>query len=261
MNKVTKKKAVFICAQKGGTGKSTVARAIVDHIRTRGGDDNKVAAFDADPKVGQLAQFYGIRSADGELDPAANFKNWKEGVISFDIRDKDAIPIMADALDLGANYLVFDMPGGSIDDMKEVFGSMETFLAEYEKEGYEVWVFVVITPMLASSNNINSIVGTFGPNTKYVAVKNLGFGDESSFEFFDGSLAARAGFPALAVRTAGGMVVAMPPMAPNTYSIIDADCLKFSDAAVSTGGMSRTHRTRVAYWLRDMGAMIDSTGL
>lgn len=257
MSKATGKKAIFVCSQKGGTGKSTFARAAVDHLRGKG---VCLAAFDTDPKVGQLGQFYGLKTADGSQDRKANLSDWSNGVVSFDIRDKDGVGTMADALDLDADVLLFDMPGGSIDDMKEVFGNMDIFLSEYKKEGYEVWVIVVLTTMLASSNNIPAVISTFGPDAKYVAVKNLGFGDENSFDFFDGPCAARAGFPDRALKAVGGKVISMPAMQSNTYAIVDADSLKFSEAAVSTT-LSRTHRTRVAYWLQDMGKNIDSAGL
>ena len=57
------KRVIFVLGDKGGTGKSVVARYLWDRLRSRG--DAK--AFDAAGHVGQLAQFYAVRNAAGSL--------------------------------------------------------------------------------------------------------------------------------------------------------------------------------------------------
>lgn len=64
MNVQPTRRAVFVASQKGGPGKSTTARALLDYYRTHA---IGCAAYDADGRVGQLLQYYGERGADGEL--------------------------------------------------------------------------------------------------------------------------------------------------------------------------------------------------
>ena len=75
-----RRRVVLVAGQKGGTGKSSVARALVDRCRR---DRISAAGYDADGSVGQLLQFYGTRTADGQVsieqDPL-------QGIGYFDLR-------------------------------------------------------------------------------------------------------------------------------------------------------------------------------
>jgi len=81
------KTLVLVVSDKGGTGKSTWARAYADWLRRK-----HPTAFlaDADGTVGQLLQFYGSRGADGVL---SREQDGRVGVAFFDIhRDRGAMP-------------------------------------------------------------------------------------------------------------------------------------------------------------------------
>ena len=59
----SKKRLILVTGQKGGVGKSTFARALLDCLRSRG---RSVAAFDGDGSVGHLLQYYGEKQ-NGKL--------------------------------------------------------------------------------------------------------------------------------------------------------------------------------------------------
>lgn len=262
----TTKKAIFVVSQKGGVGKTTFSRALLDYLRhPEDGSAPKasVAAYDGDRNIAQLADAYGIKGSNGEYSLAANESSPTEGVTLFDARSKKGAEAMAAALDVGADILLFDLPGGSVDDMKTVFGNMQRFRDEYEESGYEIWVIVVVNHLFASARNIKTVIDLWGPSAKYVVVKNLGQAEEDQFVFFDGAEAARAGNPDALLQSVGGQVIRLPALDPDTYAKIDADAIPFFVAAVKArqGGYLRPHPDRVKYFLRDVRSEIDSLGL
>lgn len=260
-----KKKAIFVLSQKGGVGKTTFSRALLDYLRypeDGSAPKTSVAAFDGDKNIAQLADAYGLK-ANGEYSHLANSANPFDGVMLFDARTKKGAEAMASALDLGADILLFDLPGGSVDDMKTVFGNTERFLDEYRENGYEIWVMIVINHLFASAKNIRTVTDVWGASARYVVVKNLGQAEEDHFVFFDGPEAERAGEPARLIESLGGCVISMPSLDPDTYAKIDADAITFSVAATSKreGGYLRPHPDRVKYFLRDVRKEISSLGL
>ena len=258
-----KKKAFFIVSQKGGVGKTTFSRALLDYLRRQEGP--RSVAFDADPKIAQLAAAYGLKDGAGEYDPAQNLADPFGGVIVFDVRDEKRIELMANALDMNADLLLFDMPGGSIDDMRKLFGNLERFIDEYRSMDYEIIVCMVINHLFASARNIETVLDLWGDDVKYVVVKNLGQAKADEFVFFDGadmSLTKRAGSPAERIKKLGGIVIDMPELPRDTYAMLDADALPFSQAAeASVSSYSRTHRSRIGYWMKDMDAQLEKLGL
>ena len=75
------KRVVPIISQKGGVGKSTCSRGLVDVARSAG---ITTAAYDADGGVGQLLAHYGERDSNGSLMVK---QHAARGVEYFDVRD------------------------------------------------------------------------------------------------------------------------------------------------------------------------------
>jgi hypothetical protein len=264
------KKAIFVMSQKGGVGKSAFARGLLDHLRRYhpAGSDApaKTIAFDLQPEVNQLGTAYGLKKNDGRgrvaYDAAANLSSPFAGVISLSLKDDKDIEMIGESLDYGADILLFDLPGGSVDEMKSVFGTLQEFIGEYKEAGYEIVVAMALSYLAASAAGVEEIMKIWGDSAKYVAVLNLGQAPREEFIFFDGERADRYGYPKDMVEASGGLVVEMPALQQSTYALVDADGVGFSEAAnPDSSNYSRTHRVRIRGWLERFDAQFAKMGL
>ncbi len=251
------KRAIFVMSQKGGSGKTTFARALLDHLRL--GRGRGVAAFDADGQVGQLLQFYGRRDALGAL---AATQDPLTGVGVFDLRRAQERGMVVDALDIGAETLLFDFPAGCLDDLRFVVegGGIAAMLDEFAREGYRVTVAVVISNVQASAGNVLAAMDAFGDRADYVAVKNLFYGNPDDFLFFDGFTGADGHFYGGQAREAlvarGGRIVAMPALPGRAYALCDMYCLGFSEA-LTHPALRRSERGAISHFLREFGTAVE----
>lgn len=255
------RRAIFILSQKGGSGKSTFSRALLDHLRYAQGQ--AVAAFDADGQVGQLAQHYGRRDSRGELLPRQDALS---GVVSFDLRDPGQRGQIIDALDVPAGTLLFDLPAGGLGELGQVIGGgrgLSPLLDVYEAEAVRLTVAVVISNVQASTANVPAAIAAFGDRVDYLAVKNLFYGSPEDFLFFEGFTAAdgRAygGQARQALARHGGEVFEMPALPGREYALCDLYSLPFSEAARHPA-LRRAERAGVELFLREFGREADRLG-
>jgi hypothetical protein len=252
------RRAIFILSQKGGSGKSTFSRALLDHLRLV--REQAVAAFDADGQVGQLLQHYGRRDSRGSLlapqDPLF-------GVGSFDLREADQRGLVLDALDVPAPTLLFDFPAGCLGDLARVVGGgrgMTPLLDAYEAEGVRITVVVVISNVQASTHNVLAAMEAFGHRVDYVVVKNCFYGQPEDFLFFDGFTGAdgRAygGQAREALARHGGVVFPMPALPGREYALCDLYSLGFSEAA-GHRALRRSERAALGVFLQAFGREAD----
>ena len=249
------KVAIFVCSQKGGAGKTTFARALLDVLRCEG---YTVAAYDADGNVGQLFQHHGLRDARGVLlarqDPCV-------GCGFFDIRADDDRDILLNALTTEPPVLLFDLPGGVVGELGKVVDGGDApcgLFGEYRDRGYAVTIVVVMTPVQASVRTVQHSIDAFGTTVRYVAVKNLAFGAEDAFVLFDGCdqdglrLPPSQGKQALLEH--GGVIVAMPALEPRSYALLDIYNLGYIEAVRGhgpAGTIPIADRVRVRHWLQE----------
>lgn len=245
MNANSMKTAIFVVGQKGGAGKTTFARAALDMLRANG---KTVAAFDGDGRVGQLLQYHGSRDEKGKL--VLN-QNAEIGVVPFDIRNASERDTLLNALDMGAETLLFDLPGGSMNEIADVLGtgSASGVFEEYRREGYRVIVVIVITPLLASARSVNDAIKLYQDGPDYLAVKNLAFGDPEDFLLFEGYTdpatgETRGGAGRTALLQHSGDVRELPKMNAATYALLDMYHLTITEA-LSDPRLPRADRSRV----------------
>ncbi|QDL55002.1 hypothetical protein [Rhodoferax aquaticus] len=225
-----KKKAIFIASAKGGVGKSTVAKALLEYLRNQKKKDGtavRVHAYDTDPNVGQLALAYGLKDKEGEYDVIENNNRPDAGVLMFDAKsDADKF---GDTLDTDADIVLMDLPGGLI-DLSYVYGDMKSFKDQYRQEGYEIVVLCVITQVQASGASVTKVMDIWGDDVTYVVAKNQSFGNDEDFYFFDGELATQFGNPAAKVLAAGGKIISFPALDHGTFALVDKWLVTFSQA-------------------------------
>jgi hypothetical protein len=223
---------IFTVADKGGTGKSTFTRALVDILDARNID---YLAYDGDRRNSQLHRHY---------------HNVGGGVNKLNFSIEGGADELIEAMDCcGAPVMVVDLPGGGV-ELLERLDSQMSFLADAADMGYAVTMVSVMSRIKDSVNALRLLMDLTGDSARHIAVKNLYWGDEQKFSLFDGSATKQR------LLDAGGLVMTMPDLFDDTYSIIDEHSLSFR-AAIEDTRLTRPHRSRVNQWLRQLESQIE----
>jgi len=251
------KRVIFVCSRKGGVGKTTFTRGLLEVYRGAG---LKVAAFDGDGQVGQLVQYYGTRdhmnggAVHPQQDPLV-------GIGYFDIRKEDDRDILLNAVALNADVLLFDLPGEALTEINVVSGknaraadaqkNAAMFFDAYRDAGYEPIVVIVISAIKASVRGVISAIDAFGNNVNYVVVKSLAADPADEFVIFDGSPKyPDFGEARRRLERVGGQVVNMPDMSGISYKVLDFYDLTFREA-LDSDKLLIADRIRVSAWLQN----------
>ena len=260
----TSKRAVFVLGHKGGTGKTLFARALLDRYQR---DQTPVVAYDGDGEVGQLIQYYGVRTPEGGL---SGDQPLYGGIQYCEMRKPEGASRVIDALDHGAERLLFDLPGGIMNEIASGISDTATgadLIAEYRSAGYAVTIALVLSPVLASAKNVMRAIREFGADADYVVVLNAFFGqtvpDDTDFLFYygfrDGTGTTRGGEGRAEFKARGGIELVMPMMRSRVFSQIDADSLSF-DAAQSDPRLVRSIQRHITDWVRRFDTELDKAG-
>lgn len=256
----TKKRLILVTGQKGGVGKSTFSRVLLDCLRRRG---KSVAAFDGDGSVGHLLQYYGEKQ-NGKLNVE---QTPLTGVGYYDLRNRRDGEQLLQSLHMDASVLLHDMPAGALSSIAEavdVTGQSAMALVDAARQmGYATTVVIVINTDQASARAVVTTLQSFGDKAKYVIVKNLNgcmLNDFIVYDGFEDAMGRRTGGNAkhqAAISKAAE--ITMPEIFRSTAVKIDLWSLKFSDA-VSDHRMHIQDRTRISQWLGLMDAGIEKVG-
>ncbi len=255
-----KKRLILVSGQKGGVGKSTFCRILLDSLRRRG---RSVAAFDGDGAVGHLLQYYGSKQNDTltfDQSPLV-------GVDHYDLRDRRGRERLLESLHIDASVILHDLPAGalgSIEQAVDVTGQSAMALVDAARQmGYATTVVIIINTDQASSRSVVNTIESFGDKAKYVIVKNLNgctLDDFIVYDGFENAMGRRIGGNALQVaRHAKAMELVMPEIYRTTAVKIDLWSLKFSDA-LTDQRMHIQDKMRIGQWLRLLDAEIDKAG-
>lgn len=227
---------VLIGNNKGGVGKSVVARALADLYRSING--KVVHIFDTDGGTGSLLLSHGSRDDNGgllkEQDPAV-------GVGYFDIRsDKDRAKLL-DNLAAGAQVVVCDMAGGSLNEISRIVDDgdgVSGFVEAVNAQGYDIVIMNVLSNVQGATTSVRDYLNAFGSGAHHVAVINKTWGkDESDFPFWYGFTNSdgvqKGGKTRADFLEAGGVEIHFPALQGGTFAKVDASQVPFSAAAES----------------------------
>lgn len=233
---VQTKRIIWITGGKGGTGKSTFARGLLDTLRAAG---IKVVAFDGDPDNSQLFRFY--RHADVT-------------VMRIPIHKRSgADDIITEMEEAQTPIIIVDVPAGGghlLAGLEDEVG----FLSALEEVGYHMTLVTVLSRIKDSLNQLKLAMDvTEGYNNiAHVAVKNLYYGEAHKFRFLERSKTKQR---LLAI---GGVEVEMADLYEDTYERVDEADSSFLAALQSDSELPKPDVRRLKQWLRHFEKQVRS---
>lgn len=213
--------------EKGGVGKTTVARLVADFLASR---ETAFRAFDAEGPTGQLLRFHPGQTSAVEVDKAAAIAP----VLDFLM---DGQPKRLALVDLGAR---------SGEDLKEWLykgGALE----EAESGQLAITVVYVVGGAVDSVGHLKECFAALGTDVNYVIVKN--YGVAAKFDVYEGSNIRQD------LLAAGAKEISIPALDGTVYQSVDKASLSFS--AFCEGEAGYTERRYCRTWLRECFAALD----
>jgi len=219
------KRLLVITGDKGGTGKSTFARVLVDILLQQG---IKLVAFDSDKRNAQLYRFYNQALASG--------------VARIDLATRGGADALINQLEAAQEVILIDLPAGAGEDFERFEQEMD--LIQTAKEmGYRLTVVSVINRVKDCVNSLRTLLDYCGDRVDYVVVKNLFFGTPERFQRFDESKTKTL------FLQHQGVVMHLPDLYDGTTDLLDQQNLTFSEAQQHRD-LSLVDRTRVKRFLQ-----------
>lgn len=252
-----KKLAIFALSNKGGVGKTTLAKAFTDYVRREGVN---AAIYDTDGDVKGLLKLYG-KTADGgttyDCDPLTNV-----GYFNMQL-DTDRENVI-NAVESRADMLFFDTPAGSIRKIFTSLNNAQHFAATLNAEGYELVLLLLVDPYDDTIDGIQSAIDLFGEKAKYVIWKNLNNTKKEDFIYFEPASVLADAEPMFLdaknkpisarelVTSYKGLVYEMPDLPLRTNARIRRMHLQFGEAAGTGSPLKVNDRALVRSWLDEM---------
>ena len=225
-----KPRLILTHGEKGGVGKTTVARVIADFLNSR---HTTFRAFDAEGMTGQLMRFHSSEAAAVDVSSAASIA-----------------PVLDYVMEgVGKRLALVDLGARSGDDLKNWLyrgGALE----EADASRLGITVVYVLGGSVDSVGHLKECYGALGREMSYVIVKN--FGVASKFEIYDESN-VRADLLAIGARE-----ISLPVLDASVYQSVDRASVSFSAFAENQGGnFGFTERRYCRTWLRECFAALE----
>lgn len=205
------KRINIILGGKGGVGKTTLARVMVEALSSR---KIPYIAFDADPENPDLFRYY---------------KEFGTGVTLLEFLEAREARNFFTALDEKAPQTVLiDLPAGQSRQLREIFESFGLFRIA-EQLGYRVTLVSVLDLGIEPINSLSSLLEFCQDNADYVVVKNLYWDNGDGFSSWQNS---RTRTRILELTSAE---LNMPKLDPNAYTEVRKKFVPFSLATRQNG--------------------------
>jgi hypothetical protein len=230
------KPPVIIChGDKGGVGKTTVARCLMHWLR---GKSLAACGFDTDARN---PDFY---------------RSYRSGGVPLvvDIRQGDAWLELVDGVEANADkVVVIDFPAGAGGDLADLGGPFFSALRELDRPLWIVWVLnrqmACLTALAAALEDLD------GVPFKLVVVKNGYFGRSEEFGLFDTSDVRRQ------VDGIGASVFWLPSLLDVVYYAADQSNLPLADLVDrASSPLSFSKRVSLGDWLGSVAGEFDRVG-
>ncbi|WP_173995740.1 hypothetical protein [Agrobacterium tumefaciens] len=252
------KRIVAVGCNKGGVGKSVVSRALTDFYRSAA---KGVHVYDADGGVGSLVIAYGTKDANGNL---LKEQNPAEGVGYYDIRSDASRNTFLDSLASGADIILHDMAGGSLNELKRIVDDgdgVDGLLDAVEAQGYRITFLHVLSNVQGATASVREYLNAFGDRADHVAVVNKAWGKvDEDFPFWNGyevNGVKKGGKTKDDLLAGGGVELHFPALQPGTFAKVEAGNTPYSAAEGSTelsiterAHLSKFNKTTAAEFLK-----------
>jgi hypothetical protein len=230
-----KPRLVLTHGEKGGVGKTTLARVLADFYKTK---DVPFKAFDAEGDAGQLLRFHGDDTSAVDVTKAARIA-----------------PVLDFLMDgPGKRLALVDLGARTGSDLKGWLyrgGALE----ESEAGALGITIVYVLGGAVDSVGHLKECYAEIGKAASYVVVRNLGVA--SKFDVYDGSNIREE------LLNNGAREIEIPELDAAVYQSVDKASVSFDDFAENRGGnFSYTERRYCRTWLREcFGALDEVAGL
>ncbi len=224
---------VLTHGEKGGVGKTTVARLIADFLAAK---NTAFQAFDGEGETGQLLRFYPSHTAP------------------VDVADADGIaPVLDFLMDgKGQRLALVDLGARSGDEVSDWLykgGALE----EAEAGNLKITVVYVIGGAVDSVGHLKNCFAALGGDVDYVLVKNQGVA--AKFDVYDGSNTRKD------LLAAGAKEITIPALDGAVYQSVDRESAAFSAFSEGQGvKVGFTERRYCRTWLRECFAALEEVG-
>ena len=156
-----------------------------------------------------------------------------------------------------------DLAGGLLTDLSKIVDDgdgLSALLKAFDKYGYRLTVFHVISPDIGSTLSVGRWLEVTGDQVDHVAVINLKHGKpDGDFPYWYGFTAAKGGSKGGKVRerflAKGGQEILFPALHSGTFAKLDAENVRFS-VADDAGLLTISERAHVDKFWRDFGEAI-----
>jgi hypothetical protein len=217
----TSKRIIFVTGNKGGTGKTTFARGLLDVYHHLGVNCH---AYDTDRSAPQLHRHYPQATT---IDLSRDAQQWLETLK----RDRSDIVLV-------------DMSAGSGIWVEQLAQHLNLIQVATEF-GWRLTLVSVVANGKEALNALQVLLNEFGNQVDYVAVKNAASMWSDSDRF--ATSATRQHLYQLQ-----GTEITMPKLFHSAYDAIDEHDLSFRQAIQADSGLTRADRSRVCQRLNRM---------
>lgn len=255
----SRKLAIFALSNKGGVGKTTLAKAFTDYLRR---ERLQAAIYDTDGDVKGLIKLYG-KTADGgatyDCDPIKNV-----GYFNMQLEaDRENV---VNSIESRADIVFFDTPAGSIRKIFTSLNNAQHFVDTLNIEGYDLVLVLLVDPYDDTIDGIQSAIDLFGEKAKYVVWKNMNNAKKEDFVYFEPTTVLpdaepmfldTKGAPISArelVESYKGLVYEIPDLPLRTNARIRRMHLQFGEAASAGSPLKVNDRALVRSWLDEMNS-------
>jgi hypothetical protein len=216
---------VLVTGDKGGTGKSVMARILLDIYRHR---NINCIAYECDQSNPQLYRHY------SKVPP---------GVQTLKLNQRGGADALQDDLErFSPKVSLVDLPAGAAEYFESVASDIYLF-QNAETMGYRITMISVLGRVKDSVIQLKRLVDFCGSRVDYVVAKNIYWGEKEKFIRYDNSKVRQ-----VVLNSLGGVELLLPDLYDDLFDFVDSNDLTFREA-LKHNGLTLSNQSRMFDWV------------